>query len=188
MYYCDHTEKVVEWSSEEIAIPYRSPKDNRYHLYFPDFYMKVRNTNGSIQSYLVEVKPKAQVEGPSSSKEDQTIPNGGRDLCHQPSKMGSSEGILQGRLCSSKSSPNANSKFEHLITDLKGRKISKQKLREEVFNILYDNAVENVEEGNYYFFEYDPKFKSVLREWDQYPLIQVLEIKAIRFWVLTYII
>ena len=64
MYYCDHTEKVVEWSSEEIAIPYRSPKDNRYHLYFPDFYMKVRNTNGSIQSYLVEVKPKAQVEGP----------------------------------------------------------------------------------------------------------------------------
>ena len=26
--------------------------------------MKVRNTNGSIQSYLVEVKPKAQVEGP----------------------------------------------------------------------------------------------------------------------------
>ena len=79
---------------------------------------------------------------------------------------------------SSKSSPNANSKFEHLITDLKGKKISKQKLREEVFNILYDNAVENVEEGNYYFFEYDPKFKSVLKEWDQYPLIQVLEIKG----------
>ena len=99
MYYCDHTEKVVEWSSEEIAIPYRSPKDNRYHLYFPDFYMKVRNTNGSIQSYLVESEPKAQVEGPqSSSKEDQTIPNGGRDLCHQPSEMGSSERILQGQL------------------------------------------------------------------------------------------
>ena len=79
---------------------------------------------------------------------------------------------------SSKSSPNANSKFEYLVKDLKGKKISKQKLREEVFNILYDNAVENVEEGNYYFFEYDPKFKSVLKEWDQYPLIQVLEIKG----------
>jgi len=64
MYYCDHNENVIEWSSEEITIPYKCPTDNKYHLYFPDFYMKVRNTNGSTQSYLVEVKPKAQVEGP----------------------------------------------------------------------------------------------------------------------------
>lgn len=35
----------------------------------------------------------------------------------------------------------------------------------------------NVKEGNYYFFEYDPKFKSMLKEWDQYPLIKVVENK-----------
>lgn len=64
MYYCDHNDNVIEWSSEEITIPYKCPTDGKYHLYFPDFYMKVKNTNGSTQSYLVEVKPKAQVEGP----------------------------------------------------------------------------------------------------------------------------
>ena len=47
----------------------------------------------------------------------------------------------------------------------KRRKISKQKLREEVFNIIYDNAVENVEK-QFYFLVW-LKFKSVLREWDQ---------------------
>ena len=68
MVYCDKNEKILEWGSEEIALPYRSPVDNRVHRYFPDFYMKVRETNGKIQSYLVEVKPKRQVDGPKPQK------------------------------------------------------------------------------------------------------------------------
>ena len=41
MVYCDRNEKVLEWGSEEIIIPYLSPWDNKLHRYFPDFYMKV---------------------------------------------------------------------------------------------------------------------------------------------------
>ena len=64
MVYCDKNTSVIEWGSEEIIIPYRSPKDGRIHRYFPDFYMKVKEANGKIQSYLVEVKPKKQTECP----------------------------------------------------------------------------------------------------------------------------
>ena len=37
MVYCDITEAVIEWGSEEVIIPYLSPVDNRIHRYFPDF-------------------------------------------------------------------------------------------------------------------------------------------------------
>jgi hypothetical protein len=67
MNFCDTTKTVIKWSSEEIVIPYKSPLDNRYHLYFPDFYMKVKEPGG-VKEYLVEVKPKAQCSEPKHSK------------------------------------------------------------------------------------------------------------------------
>ena len=76
---------------------------------------------------------------------------------------------------SSESSPK--SRFDQLLTDLKGSKISKSKLREEVFNILSDDATESPSKGRYYTFEYDPKFADNLKEWDEYPLIYVMEFK-----------
>ena len=57
MVYCDTNENILEWGSEEICLPYRSPIDNRVHRYFPDFYIKVKESN-SIKKYLIEVKPK----------------------------------------------------------------------------------------------------------------------------------
>ena len=63
MVYCDKNENVLEWSSEEIALPYKSPLDNRIHRYFPDFYIKVKEGN-KIQKYLIEIKPKKQVREP----------------------------------------------------------------------------------------------------------------------------
>ena len=76
---------------------------------------------------------------------------------------------------SSESSPK--SRFDQLITDLKGSKISKSKLREEVFNILSDDATESPSKGRYYTFEYDPKFADKLTEWDEYPLVYAMEFK-----------
>ena len=49
--YCDLTENIISWASEEISIPYMSPVDKRPHKYFPDFLMKVRESNGSTVSY-----------------------------------------------------------------------------------------------------------------------------------------
>jgi hypothetical protein len=63
MHLDDHPD-VIEWSSEEIIIPYRSPIDNKVHRYFPDFFVKRKGKDGSIQSLLVEVKPKAQTVPP----------------------------------------------------------------------------------------------------------------------------
>ena len=60
MVYCDKNENILEWGSEEIVIPYRSPLDNKIHRYFPDFYIKVRDLSGAIKKYIIEVKPKRQ--------------------------------------------------------------------------------------------------------------------------------
>ena len=39
MKYCDGNPSILEWGSEEIIIPYRSPLDNKIHRYFVDFYI-----------------------------------------------------------------------------------------------------------------------------------------------------
>ena len=68
MVYCDKNTNILEWASEEISIPYRSPIDNRVHRYFPDFYMKVKEVNGKIKRYVIEVKPAKQTKPPTKPK------------------------------------------------------------------------------------------------------------------------
>ena len=64
MIYCDSTPSILEWGSEEVIIPYRSPIDKRVHRYYPDFYIKVREKSGKISKYIVEIKPKKQTKPP----------------------------------------------------------------------------------------------------------------------------
>lgn len=68
MKYCDLNKNILEWGSEEIVIPYRSPLDGRVHRYFVDFYIRVKDINGNIQKYLIEVKPKKQTKEPKVQK------------------------------------------------------------------------------------------------------------------------
>ena len=68
MVYCDTSKNILEWGSEEIIIPYLSPWDGRIHRYFPDFYMKVKETNGKIKNYVIEVKPAKQTKPPKKPK------------------------------------------------------------------------------------------------------------------------
>lgn len=68
MVYCDTNENILEWGSEEIALPYRSPIDGRVHRYFPDFYIKVKESAGEIKKYLIEIKPKKQTIEPKIPK------------------------------------------------------------------------------------------------------------------------
>jgi len=82
---------------------------------------------------------------------------------------------------SSKLSPKLSSKFDDFLKGLEGKRISNSNLRFEIFSILDDAGVgrgSDVKEGNYYFFEYMPKYKDVLKEWDRYPLIKVMERKG----------
>lgn len=64
MSYLDAHQDVLEWSSEEIAIPYRSPIDNRIHRYFPDFFVRRKTVDNLIESVIIEVKPYIQVKEP----------------------------------------------------------------------------------------------------------------------------
>ena len=68
MNWCDTNKSVVSWSSEEVVIPYMSPIDNRVHRYFVDFYVEAIDHNGNKQTYLLEVKPKAQTQEPKFQK------------------------------------------------------------------------------------------------------------------------
>ena len=63
MQWCDTTPSVLEWGSEEIAIPYISPVDGKRHKYYPDFYLKVGN-----KKYMVEVKPNKQTKEPKTQR------------------------------------------------------------------------------------------------------------------------
>ena len=68
MKYCDSNQNILEWGSEEFWLPYRSPLDNKVHRYFPDFYIKVRETTGKINKMIIEVKPKRQCIEPKRPK------------------------------------------------------------------------------------------------------------------------
>ncbi len=60
----DANENVLEWGSEEIIIPYRSPVDNRIHRYYPDFYVKAITRNGRSTKSIIEIKPYDQTKQP----------------------------------------------------------------------------------------------------------------------------
>ena len=62
MNYCDTNINILEWGSEEMYVWYRSPVDNKPHRFFPDFYIKARESNGQIKKYIIEVKPQRQTK------------------------------------------------------------------------------------------------------------------------------
>ena len=55
--FLDNNTSILEWSSEEIAIPYIKPTTQRIHRYFPDYWVKYRNKAGKIIQEIIEVKP-----------------------------------------------------------------------------------------------------------------------------------
>ena len=59
MKWCERSEKVLKWNSEEVVIPYISPMDKKRHRYFPDFLIQ---TNKGWT--LIEVKPLIQTKPP----------------------------------------------------------------------------------------------------------------------------
>ena len=64
MKWCDQNISVQEWGSETVIVPYVSPLDKKVHRYFVDFYIKIKDKNGGIQKYLVEIKPERFTKPP----------------------------------------------------------------------------------------------------------------------------
>jgi hypothetical protein len=59
--WCDNNSSIVEWSSEEVIIPYLYEIDKKYHRYFMD--LKIKTNEGKV--ILVEIKPAKQTKPPS---------------------------------------------------------------------------------------------------------------------------
>jgi len=72
MRWCDRTENVLEYGSEEFFIPYFDPTTSRVRRYFPDFIIKVREQSGEIKKYVIEVKPKRQTIPPVQTSKKKT--------------------------------------------------------------------------------------------------------------------
>jgi hypothetical protein len=68
MSYLDRHSEVLEWSSEEIRIPYKSPLDSRKHTYYPDFWVKTKDKNGNFIETVYEIKPEYQTKEPKPNK------------------------------------------------------------------------------------------------------------------------
>jgi len=64
MRYCDLSENVIFWSSEELSIIYRNPIDKKIHRYFPDFIIKMKTG----KRYMIEIKPDRQTRPPKKPK------------------------------------------------------------------------------------------------------------------------
>ncbi|MAH43596.1 head completion protein [archaeon] len=68
MVFCDNNESVLSWGSEEVVVPYISPKDSKWHRYFVDFIVESLNKRGFKEVTLIEVKPKAQCKEPKKKE------------------------------------------------------------------------------------------------------------------------
>tara|TARA_R110000824_G_scaffold25246_1_gene88095 strand:+ start:235 stop:687 length:453 start_codon:yes stop_codon:yes gene_type:complete len=69
----DSNKNILRWGSEEIAIPYVSPKDNRVHKYYPDFIAEHKNDKGTIETLVIEVKPDKQTKPPKPRKKTRSF-------------------------------------------------------------------------------------------------------------------
>jgi hypothetical protein len=67
--WCDEHPDVIEWQSEEVAIPYRNPaKGGKISRYFPDLIIK-KSTGERI---MIEIKPKKQTAAPNPENKFKT--------------------------------------------------------------------------------------------------------------------
>lgn len=60
----DHSSDIIQWSSEEVVVGYRSPVDNRQHRYFLDFWIKRKDG----REFILEVKPSKETVPPVQPK------------------------------------------------------------------------------------------------------------------------
>lgn len=62
--WCDKTDSIKHWSSEEIVIPYRCPVDGKIHRYFVDALIEFE----SGKKILIEIKPERYTLPPKQGK------------------------------------------------------------------------------------------------------------------------
>ncbi len=65
MKYLDENSNIIQWASEELFIPYKSPLDGKWHRYFPDFIIRMKTRDGTTVTKMIEIKPRSQAVPPA---------------------------------------------------------------------------------------------------------------------------
>jgi len=68
MKYFDNNPGILQWASEEIAIPYYDTLSKKVRRYFPDFLIKIKTAEGEFKTHLIEVKPSKDLRPPVSTQ------------------------------------------------------------------------------------------------------------------------
>jgi hypothetical protein len=68
MTFCDTTPDIKFWSSETEIVAYFDPVKNKQRKYFVDFRLVTKQSDGSLKTILIEIKPKKQTIKPRSNK------------------------------------------------------------------------------------------------------------------------
>lgn len=71
----DKHPNVTAWASEGIVVPYFFDVDNKVHKYYIDLIAAIKQKDGSIEKFLIELKPYSQTQPPKQSnhKKSSTI-------------------------------------------------------------------------------------------------------------------
>ena len=72
MEWCDLSERVLWWQSEERRIPYFDPVEKKWRNYFPDFLICYERQDGIEVTELIEVKPAKQTKPPRKNPRKKT--------------------------------------------------------------------------------------------------------------------
>lgn len=62
--WADSNPNVLKWGSETRSIPYYSQAERKHRNYFVDFFILIKNKNDEIKRFLVEIKPRSQIDKP----------------------------------------------------------------------------------------------------------------------------
>jgi hypothetical protein len=60
MIFCDNNDKILNWASESLVIPYMHPFTGKRHNYIPDFFIVYQDKAGRTKAELIEIKPKKE--------------------------------------------------------------------------------------------------------------------------------
>lgn len=74
-YFCDNNLNVLRWEYEGMTIPYLRPVFLNWklhhvekHEYVPDLYVEIKENDGKIGKYLIEIKSKSDTIAPQMPK------------------------------------------------------------------------------------------------------------------------
>jgi hypothetical protein len=70
MKWVDVNPKILTWGSESIVIPYQNPLTGRVSRYFNDFNITMKDKNGEVKKFIIEIKPFTQTLPPNQNQKN----------------------------------------------------------------------------------------------------------------------